>query len=195
MNPGAIEGRMFRRFLLDLVVVLLVVSGALLPSAAARAQAVAEEFAHSATASVPGQPEPSAAPSQTAPARDALPPQLGLDRLLRLPDSFAVAEVRRGGATRSEWQRRFVEARGGIAEARAELARVQERLGNAAGSGGQWQASAPGLGTPDPKTSTVSYKLRQDLRRLRDAEGEAESRLLDLQVRADLAGVPADWYE
>jgi len=128
--------------------------------------------------------------------RDALPPSVGLERLLRLPDSYSGGAVTRGGATRSEWRERFAEVRQTIAEAKGDLAETQERLEQAAGDGSQWTASAPGLSSPsDPNNTTVSYKLRQQLREQRERVEEAEALLLDLQVRADLAEVPADWRE
>jgi len=128
------------------------------------------------------------------PERDAEPPQeISIDRLLRLPDSYVAGGERRGGATRQQWRKRFDEARARVETLRLELARAQHELEGMAGTTGQWQAAAPGGGTPDHQTQTVSYKLRQAIREQRDALTGAERALRDLSVQADLADVPQAW--
>jgi hypothetical protein len=134
-----------------------------------------------------GAPEPPA-------AEEAAPP-VDLDLLLRLPDSFVADGERRGGASRTEWRARFAEARSRVAEREAELDDLQTRMEGLAGDSSTWSAGAPGLSNPDPKTQTLSYKLRQDLRRAREGVVEAERALRDLRVEADLADVPESWRE
>ena len=64
-----------------------------------------------------------------------------------------------------------------------------------AGESGTWAAGAPGLAAPDPKNSTLSYKLHQDIRRGREEIGDAERKARDRRVQADLADVPETWRE
>ncbi len=122
-------------------------------------------------------------------------PVVDLDRLLRLPDSYVADGERRSGASRSEWRARFFEAREQLDELRDEIDRLQAKMEGLAGDSGTWAAGAPGLGAPDPKNSTLSYKLRQEIRRTREEIDEAERMLRDLRVQADLADVPEAWRE
>jgi hypothetical protein len=118
-----------------------------------------------------------------------------LETLLRLPDSYRTVSERRGGIEKGEWQARFGEARGNVGAKNADLDRLQEKLSGLASTGGQWQAGAPGLASPDSQHQTLSYKLRQELRGARTAIDEAERGMLELGVQADLAGVPDDWRQ
>jgi hypothetical protein len=118
-----------------------------------------------------------------------------LDLLLRLPDSYTVDGRRRGGAGRSEWRTRFFEARESLDEEKATLAKLHRKMEGMAGSGGSWSAGAPGMSNPDPQQSTLNYKLRQDIRRAREAVSQAEKELRALRVEADLAAVPESWRE
>ena len=125
------------------------------------------------------------APSEPAPAVD-------LDRLLRLPSSYdaGTATSRYGSSTASDWRERFAEANGSLEKAQHRLAETQSQLGNMASDSSQWQMGAPGLGSSDAEHATVSYKLRAQLRELRDDLVVAEKRHKQLVVEADLAGVP-----
>ena len=55
-----------------------------------------------------------------------------------------------------------------------------------------WQMAAPGA-KAGTETSPMSYRLRQELRRQREELASAERRLTDLEVEANLAGVPEEW--
>lgn len=55
-----------------------------------------------------------------------------------------------------------------------------------------WQMSAPGA-PAGSETSPMSFRLRQELRRQRDELASAERRLTELEVEANLAGVPEEW--
>ena len=56
------------------------------------------------------------------------PPAVELDKLLRIPKTAPVENVRHGGATRSEWQARFASAQEDLDDARAALAAAREEL-------------------------------------------------------------------
>jgi len=122
-------------------------------------------------------------------------PDVGLDSLLRLPPSSAPApQARTGGATRQEWEQRFAAARGDVEAAKQALEKAQNELGEMATSSGAWQMSAPGAAAnANTENSPVSYRLRQEIRRQRDELASAERRLTELEVEANLAGVPEDW--
>jgi len=122
-------------------------------------------------------------------------PDVGLDSLLRLPPTATpAAEPRTGGATKQEWQQRFATARGDVQAAHQAIDKAQDELGKLARGTDTWQMSAPGApaGT-QTETSPMSYKLRQELRNQREELANAERRLTDLEVEANLAGVPEDW--
>jgi predicted outer membrane protein len=122
-------------------------------------------------------------------------PDVGLDSLLRLPPTVSPAtEPRAGGATKPEWQQRFAAARGDVEAAHQAIDKAQDELGKLARGTDSWQMSAPGAqaGT-QTETSPMSYKLRQELRNQREELANAERRLTDLEVEANLAGVPEEW--
>lgn len=134
-----------------------------------------------------------------APAQDPAesPPQVDIDRLLELPDSVEVggSVVRRGGATRAEWEARFQKAREELAAAEAALEETRSELQEVAGENGPWKLTAPGGFSADPASSDapLDYSLAQQLRRRREAVERGERRLQELRVEANLAGVPAAW--
>jgi hypothetical protein len=133
-------------------------------------------------------PESSAAPKAGS-------PDVGLDSLLRLPPTPSPAsEPRAGGVTRQEWQQRFTAARGDVETARQAIDKAQDELGKLARGTDSWQMSAPGAQAgAQSETSPMSYKLRQELRNQREELASAERRLTDLEVEANLAGVPEEW--
>lgn len=122
------------------------------------------------------------------------PRSVELDKLLELPDSLDYRVERRGGLTRTEWQARFHEARSAIEEAETKLARAQEELEGLASETSQWQLAPPGAGAASPE-APLSYRLRQDIRRYKAERERATRRLRDLQIEANLAGVPDSWRE
>ena len=133
--------------------------------------------------------------SETAAAPKPGTPDVGLDSLLRLPPTLSPAtEPRAGGATKQEWQQRFATARGDVETARQAIDKAQDELGKMARGTDNWQMAAPGAqaGT-QTETSPMSYKLRQELRNQREELAAAERRLTDLEVEANLAGVPEEW--
>ena len=128
-------------------------------------------------------------------ASDGDEPTIDLDQLLRLPQSYAADGELRAGESPAKWRSRFFEAEEKLAAQRAELVRLQAELEGKAGDSGTWAAGAPGLSSPDPQNSTLSFKLRNDLRRAREAIEQAENDLRALRVEADLADVPDSWRE
>lgn len=133
--------------------------------------------------------------SRPALAEDAPPPPIvELDQLLVLPDSLDLEPQRRGGATRAEWQARFQSAREDLAEARAALARTQAKLKDVAGDTSSWKMGAPGLGATDlAADAPLDYSLSNEMRRNREEVKRSERRLSELQIEANLAGVPPEW--
>jgi hypothetical protein len=137
------------------------------------------------------QADPPASPSQGTSAGKA--PAVGLDSLLKLPPSGGSAsDARAGGATRQEWEQRFAVARGDVAAAQGAIDKAQQELGTLAKGTENWQMSAPGA-QANAENSPMSYRLRQELRKQREELGAAERRLTDLEVEANLAGVPEEW--
>jgi hypothetical protein len=125
------------------------------------------------------------------------PPSVPLDRLLKLPSSAPVhARVeKRGGSTRSQWQARFEKAREEREIARLALEEVRAELEEAS-EGGAWTMTAPGLGgAVSPSETPLDFKLSQDLKRSREELERTERQLQDLEVEANLAGVPEHWCQ
>ncbi len=132
--------------------------------------------------------------AEEAAPREVVP----LDQLLQLPTSAgATASIeKRGGDTKPEWQARFRTARADLREAEEALAATRLELEEVAGEGGQWQMTAPGLGSSATKASTdapLDYQLSQALRRQREEVERTRHALLELETEANLAGVPAEW--
>lgn len=135
---------------------------------------------------------PAAGRAEEPKAPAEAPPSVGLDKLLKLPDSVEYDVERKGGATRSEWRTRFREAREKLAAAKKRKAEAQSKLEGAA-SDSSWRFAPPGASASTE--STENYKLVQDVKR-QDAEIQRlDKRLRDLEVEANLAGVPQDWRD
>jgi len=137
-------------------------------------------------------------------AASAADPALGdavpLGQLLKLPAGAPVGASieKRGGSTRAEWEQRFRKVRADHEQAETRLAATRAELEKKAASegGGQWRVSAPGLGGIGPSEgneSPLDYRLTQELRRNRDELAHSERRIQDLEVEANLAGVPPEW--
>lgn len=121
-------------------------------------------------------------------------PDVGLDELLRLPNSLDFKEERRGGGGAADWRRRFRESEDMLASARENLARTEQAMDEAAVAGsGQWQIAPPGQQANSSDNGPLSFKLREDLRRARTRLEDAERKHRALIVEADLSSVPVDW--
>jgi hypothetical protein len=119
--------------------------------------------------------------------------QPGIDKLLKIPDTGTYSTDLRGGVSRAEWRQRFHEARGSVDAAEKALAASQTKLSTAAGDKSEWQFSPPGLPAQPSEDSSSNYQLREQVRRQRGELDRAHMRLRELDVQANLAGVPADW--
>lgn len=120
------------------------------------------------------------------------PKPAGLDRLLKLPEGQSYGVDRRGGDSRGEWQARFVELREALADEKRALATAQLRLDEVASSTSNWQmAPIPGLEVS--QDAPLDYQLRLVIRRHKSEIDRLENRLSELEIEANLAGVPEDW--
>lgn len=119
--------------------------------------------------------------------------QPDLDRLLKLPDSMQYSSEKKGGATRSEWRSRFAEARSSVVEGEKALEKAQAEQAAVAVTKSEWQFTPPGIPAQTDDNSTTSFQLRQEVKRKRDEVERARVRLRELEVEANLAGIPADW--
>ena len=115
---------------------------------------------------------------------------VGLDRLLRVPNTHSVAPVRRGARDEESWRETFREARSEVAELERKIAAAQSKLRGVAQA--NWGFSAAGGG---PQTDPEVMRLRAALRRDRQSLRASRDRLRDLTVEASLAGVPDEWTE
>jgi hypothetical protein len=119
-------------------------------------------------------------------------PAAGLDRLLKLPAGQSYGVERRGGLSRGEWRARFAEVQDALASERKGLVEAEARLDETAGSASNWQvAPVPGM-QPSPD-APLDYQLRVAIRRHKSEIERLESKLKQLEIEANLAGVPPDW--
>jgi hypothetical protein len=118
-----------------------------------------------------------------------------LDRLLKLPgDQGSVGVETRAGSTRAEWLARFERARQDVEAAEAALEATRAQIEEKASEESAWRMGAPGVGSSaSAAESPIDYKLTQELRRNREEVTRAERQLQDLDVEANLAGVPVEW--
>lgn len=119
--------------------------------------------------------------------------QTDLDRLLKLPDSMQYSSEKKAGATRNEWRGRFAEARTSVVEAEKALEKAQREQAEVAGSKSEWRFTPPGVPTQNDDESTTSFQHRQEVKRRRDEVDRARVRLRELEIEANLAGIPPDW--
>ena len=119
-------------------------------------------------------------------------PGTQLDRLLKLPADQSYGVERRGGLSRGEWRARFVEVQDALAKERQELAEAETKLDETASNASNWQvAPVPGL-QPSPD-APLDYQLRVAIRRHKSEIERLERKLKQLEIEANLAGVPPEW--
>ena len=141
-----------------------------------------------------------AAESPGAPAEDppvgspSAPPQVELEELLKLPGDVRYDVERRGGATQGEWRARFQKVRGELAQERLALERSQLELEKVAGNADSWQLAPPGVNS-NRSEAPLDFRLRTEIRQQRAEVDRLEKQLRDLDVEANLAGVPEAWRE
>jgi len=126
------------------------------------------------------------------PATEPAPEPAQLDRLLKLPESQSFGVDRRGGLSRGEWRTRFLEVRTSLDSERQSLATAQGKLDEVAGNASNWQmAPIPGM-EPSPD-APLDYQLRLQIRRHKSEIERLEKKLRELEIEANLAGVPEEW--
>jgi hypothetical protein len=129
--------------------------------------------------------------AETSPTLEEPAPQVDLDSLLKLPKSMRYDVERKGGSTRGEWRERFVTLRGELADEREVLESAKLSLEKAASGADAWTFSPAGIG--NVTDSPVDYKLREKIRQGEAEVARLERSLRELEVEANLAGVPEDW--
>jgi hypothetical protein len=134
-----------------------------------------------------GDPPPPPLPSEPAKTVD-------LERLLKLPSSVEYDVDKKGGATKTEWRARFQQARNELQSARAGLEKAEKALETGAQKS-PWSVAPPGVQATTQTESTANFSLSQDVKHQREEVKRTEKHLRDLEVEANLAGVPADWRE
>lgn len=116
-----------------------------------------------------------------------------LDQLLKLPQSGSYGVDRRGGLSRGEWRARFVELRTSLDNERRALAASQAKLDTVAGTTSNWQmAPLPGM-QQNTQDAPLDYPLRVEIRRHKSEIERLEKKLRELEIEANLAGVPEEW--
>ena len=128
--------------------------------------------------------------AESPPTAEQSAPQVDLDSLLKLPESMRYDVERKGGATRGEWRERFVSLRVDLAREREVLETAKLSLEKAASGADAWTFSPAGIGAMD---SPVDYQLREKIHRGEAEVARLEHGLRELEVEANLAGVPEDW--
>ncbi len=135
-----------------------------------------------ATATAQSDPGPGAAPAGPVELQD----------LLKLPSSLDYSVEMRGGRTPGEWRARFRGIRESLAGERAALSEAETRLEDVAAGTDPWTVgpALPGVASTD---APLDFQLRQELRRHRDEIERLERQLRELEIEANLAGVPEEW--
>jgi hypothetical protein len=134
--------------------------------------------------------------AKDAPAEaEERPPEVELDRLLQLPTSLDYSVQTRGGQTPGAWRARFRRLRSALDDERAALATAERRLDDVASGADAWTLAPilPGAGASGE--TPLDFELRQEIRRRREEIERIERRLRELQIEANLAGVPPEWRE
>jgi hypothetical protein len=133
------------------------------------------------------QPDPK--PAAGAPAAGAAP--VHLDQLLTLPSNRQYSVERKGGLTRGEWRARYGEVRTDLQKEREAYEQTQSKLEDEAG--GQWSVNPIPGSDQDATKNPVDFQLRTQLRRHRDEIDRLERKIRQLDIEANLAGVPDEW--
>ena len=137
--------------------------------------------------------EPSAPPPAIVPQGEEASQ---LDKLMKLPSSLDYGAGERGGMTPGEWRARYRALREDLAWEREALEVAQAELEKIAGGSDAWTLApaVPGVAAATAD-APLDYELRQSIRRHKAEIEHLERALRELDVRADLAGVPAEWRE
>jgi hypothetical protein len=120
-------------------------------------------------------------------------PRVGLDQLLELPADLEYGVSKRGGMTRGEWRNEFRRLRAALEYQESQLELSRRELESIAGSANQWSVGPPIPGASASSDSPLDYRLRQEITRQKAEIERLERALRELEVQANLAGVPAEW--
>jgi hypothetical protein len=116
---------------------------------------------------------------------------VALDQLLTLPSDRTYAVERKGGLTRAEWRTRYGEVRGDLQKERAALEETEAKLEEA--GGGQWSVNPIPGAESDTSRSPIDFQIRTQLRKHREEIDRLERKQRQLDIEANLAGVPEEW--
>jgi hypothetical protein len=98
--------------------------------------------------------------------------------------------------TPGEWRVRYRNLREALEYEREGLEAAREELAKIASTASAWTLAAPIPGASAAAADApLDYQLRQEIRRHKSEIEHLERALRDLDVRADLAGVPSAWRE
>jgi len=121
-------------------------------------------------------------------------PGVSLDQLLKLPEGGDYSVERRGTYTQAEWTALFGTVHAALEAQKKNLAIAQARLDRVARSQPNWKVglSLPGI-TQSSSDAPLDYQLRQRISGIKAEVARLKKVLKDLEVEADLAGVPPEW--
>lgn len=115
---------------------------------------------------------------------------------MKLPSNLEFGAGERGGMTPGEWRARYRDLRAALEFEREGLKAAQAELSKIASTSEAWTLAAPiPGGTGAAADAPLDYQLRQEIHRRKGEIEHLEHALRDLDVRADLAGVPAEWRQ
>jgi hypothetical protein len=123
-------------------------------------------------------------------------PQVELDRLLKLPSTLDYSVEKRGGLTSGEWRSRFQELHTALERERELLEQAEQDLDRVAGTSDAWLVGPPMPGMSGAAAEApLDYRIRRAINRHRQEIERLERRLRELEVEANLAGVPEKWRQ
>jgi hypothetical protein len=115
---------------------------------------------------------------------------------MKLPSSLDYGAGERGGMTPGEWRARYRALNEALEFEQKALEAAQEELSKIARTSDAWTLAAPIPGAVGAANEApLDYQLRQEIQRRKSEIEHLERALLELDVRADFAGVPAEWRE
>ena len=119
---------------------------------------------------------------------------VALDKLLKLPSSIEYDVQTRGGLTPGEWRARFTSLQVELEGQKRTLSDAEKKMAEVASGQEAWQIgpSLPGVAS-SPSEGPLDYSLRQEINRARAEIERIERKLQDLEIEANLAGVPPEW--
>lgn len=116
-----------------------------------------------------------------------------LDKLLELPESLDYSVEMRGRHTPGGWRALFRDIREALEAERASLRDAEARLEEVASEAGSYQIAPPIPGLQASPDAPLDFQLRQEINRHREEIEHLERRLQELEIEANLAGVPEEW--